>query len=75
MKTGELLGILLLGFLLVWGLVDYLAWKSGYQTLSRWAIKESKKRKHFAWGALIVILTFSIWLIFHLELPMIILGN
>jgi hypothetical protein len=75
MKTGEILGLLLLGNILFWGLADYLLWKYGYQTFSQWVIKEAKKRLIFTLTALAIILGLATWLILHFELIQILIEH
>jgi hypothetical protein len=75
MNTGEILGLLLLGNILFWGLADYLLWKYGYQTFSQWVIKEAKKRVRFALAALVIIVGIAIWLVMHFELIAILISH
>jgi hypothetical protein len=75
MNTGEILGLLLLGNILFWGLADYLLWRYGYQTFSQWVIKESKKRLIFTLTALAIIIGLSTWLILHFELIQILIEH
>lgn len=75
MPTGELLGWFLLGLALIWGALDFVVWLRGGQTLSRWVVRESKKRAAFAIATFLLVTLFAAWLVEHWELIPIIWGH
>lgn len=74
MTTGHILGLFLSMIALqaiVWGIIDFLAWRKGKQTFSQWVIGESRKRRLFAkvvFGILLFFQALLVWLYFHFEL-------
>ena len=71
-KTGKYLAIILISFLVIWGLADLIIWRTGYQTMSQWVILVSEQKEVWAltWlGFCVLVIGIGIWLIFHWELP------
>lgn len=62
------LGIILIGFLVVWGVADWVTWKNGGETFSRWISKQSEESKEFAWMIFLILVLSCVLLIGHFGL-------
>lgn len=70
-STGKILAILLVSGLLLFGIVDWLMWIIGYETMSQWVIKKStisKGNKALAALFSLIVTGVGVWLFFHFEL-------
>ena len=70
-STGKVLAILLVIGLLAFGIVDFVLWVIGYETMSQWVVKKtaiSKGNKALAALFSFIITGVGVWLFFHFEI-------
>lgn len=63
-----ILGVILVGILIAWGVGDYLTWKSGGETLSQWISNKSDESREFAWTIFLLLVLTATILIIHFDL-------
>ena len=74
-KAGKRLGWLLLAMVVVWVILDIIAWQTGVGTFSQWVVATAEKHYWFAWLTTGIIILLPTWLFFHFELPRILFGR
>lgn len=68
MEYGALLGLLILAvhiIMIIFGVLDWKAWKGGKQTFTRWV---EKRAIWIAWVLVIETGVLSVWMFFHWNL-------
>lgn len=68
-STGKVLAILLVTGLISFGIVDFVLWRIGYETMSQWVVKKSaisKGNKALAAAFSFIITAVGVWLFLSL---------
>ena len=66
-RIGEILGLVLGGFLLLWLGADAIVWLTGGATFSAWLIREQRRKLSVTIATLVILTALYIVLILHFE--------
>jgi hypothetical protein len=66
-RTGEMLGIILAGFFVIWLGADAIIWFAGGATFSAWLIREQRKRLSVALAVFALLSALYMVLVWHFE--------
>lgn len=62
------LTIILFAFLILWGLADFIYWKTGKETMSQYVITQIEKHPWLRWVVLVLLFGAAGVLTWHWEL-------